>query len=141
MDDDLDKLLPEVQMRPAFAADELDELFADFVGEVGDVPHRDYLDFMRRHNGGDGPVGQNGYIRIWPLENVILRTEQAKTDEFAPGLLLFAGDGGGEAYAFDRQTPGWPIVSVPLVGLSRKEMKFVANTFGDFIRKLASDEV
>ena len=139
MNDDLDRLLPEVQMRGAFPADEIDELFSDFIGEVGDVPHRDYLEFMRRHNGCDGPTGRSGYIRIWPLEDVILWTEQ--TDEFAPGLLLFAGDGGGEAYAFDRQTPEWPIVAVPLVGLSRKEMKFVAPTFAEFISKLANDEV
>ena len=141
MSENLDALLPEVQMRPAFPADQVDELFADFTAEVGDVPHPDYLEFMRRHNGCDGPVGQNGYIRLWPLENVVLRTEQAKTDEFAPGLLLFAGDGGNEAYAFDRQDPRWPIVAVPLVGLSRKEMKFIAGTFAEFLRKLASDAV
>jgi hypothetical protein len=141
MDGDLDQLLPEVEMRPAPPANEVDDLFAEFVGEVGDIPHGDYLQFMRRHNGCDGPVGRNGYIRIWTLDNVILRTEQAKVDEVAPGLLLFAGDGGGEAYAFDRQAPGWPIVSVPLAGLSRKEMRFVAGTFRDFIHKLANDEV
>lgn len=141
MEHELDKLLPEVKMRPAYPPDEVEELVSDFIAEVGDIPHRDYLDFMRRHAGCDGPIGKDGYVRIWPLENVVLRTEQAEVDEFAPGLLLFAGDGGGEAYAFDRQAPGWPIVSVPLVGLSRKEMKFVASTFADFIRKLANDEV
>jgi len=141
VEDDLDRLIPEVTMRPAYPTGELEALISDFVAEVGKIPHQDYLDFIRRHAGCDGPVGKNGYIRIWPLENVLLRTEQADVDQFAPGLLLFAGDGGGEAYAFDRQTAGWPIVTVPLVGLSRKEMKPVAATFSEFIRKLANDEV
>jgi hypothetical protein len=138
---DVETLLPQVTMRPAYPSEEVEELIADFVAEVGNIPHPDYLDFMRRHAGCDGPVGQQGYLTLWPLEEVISGTEEAGGPQFAPGLLLFAGDGGDEAYAFDRQTPGWPIVSVPLVGLSRNAMKLVANTFGDFIRKLASDEV
>jgi hypothetical protein len=141
MPNELDELLPEVTMRPAYPPEEAEELFADFIGEVGDIPHKDYLEFMRRHNGGDGAVGQKGYITIWPLEEVILATEKAGANEFAPGLLLFAGDGGGTAYAFDRQDPRWPIVEVELVSISRKEMKFVALTFSEFIRRLAADKV
>ena len=137
----LDALLPEVKMRPPFPPDEIDELFADFVAEVGPIPHQDYLAFMREHNGCDGPVGREGNISIWRLEEVISATEGYDVAEFAPGLLLFGSDGGNEAYAFDRQDPGWPIVSVPLVGLSRKEMKFVAPTFSEFIRQLAADEI
>jgi hypothetical protein len=138
---ELDELLSEVTMRPPIPSKEIDEFFAEFLREVGQVPHRDYIEFMRRHNGCDGAVGQKGYVRIWPLEEVVTGNEEAGTDEFAPRLLLFAGDGGGEAYAFDRQDPRWPIVAVPLVGLSRKEMKPVAATFTEFIRKLAADEV
>ncbi len=138
---ELDSLLPEVTMRPPFPPDEVNELFADFIAEVGPVPHQDYLSFMRQHNGCDGPVGKKGVISIWPLEEVISATEGYHADEFAPGLLLFAGDGGGTAYAFDRQDARWPIVEVELVSMSRKEMKFAASTFSEFIRKLANDEV
>lgn len=141
MNDDLDKLLPDVVMRSPYPATEVDELIADFVGEVGPIPHHDYLEFIRRHAGGDGPVGSNSYITIWPLEEVISGTEETGAPELAPGLLLFAGDGGDTAYAFDRQDPKWPIVSVPLVGLSRKELKFVAPTFSEFIKRLAADEL
>ena len=141
MDVQLEALLPDVTMRPAYPPQDVDQLFADFVAEVGHIPHADYLALLRRHAGCDGPVGKQGYLTLWPLEEVITANEEACTAEFAPGLLLFAGDGGGEAYAFDRQTPGWPIVAVPLVGLSRKEMKPVAATFTDFIRKLANDEI
>lgn len=141
MDVDLEALLPEVTMRPAYPPQDVDQLVADFVAEVGCIPHQDYLGFMRRHAGCDGPVGRRGYLTLWPLDEVISANEEACTAEFAPGLLVFAGDGGDEAYAFDRQTAGWPIVTVPLVGLSRKEMKPVASTFSEFIRKLAKDEV
>jgi hypothetical protein len=120
MPTELDALMPAVTMRPPFPPDEAAELFGDFIAEVGPIPHNDYLAFMREHNGCDGPVGQEGNISIWPLEEVISATEGYHVSEFAPGLLLFGSDGGNEAYAFDRQDPRWPIVSVPLVGLSRK---------------------
>lgn len=133
----IEGLLSETEMQPPCPPDEL----ADFTEMVGPVPHRDYLEFIARHNGCDGPVGTEGYIGLWPIDEVISGTEQANTEEFAPGLLLFGGDGGNEAFAFDRQDPAWPIVMVPLVGMSRKEMKFVAGTFTEFIRRLAADEL
>lgn len=138
---ELDALLPAVKMRPSLPPDEVDEVFADFIAEVGPMPHPDYLAFMRAHNGCDGPVGHRGVISIWSLEDVMSGTEGYNVDEFAPGLLLFAGDGGGTGYAFDRQDPRWPIVEVELVSMSREEMKFVAPTFSEFIRKMANDEV
>jgi hypothetical protein len=138
---ELDSLLPEVKMRAPLPLGEVDEVFTDFIAEVGPMPHKDYLAFMRAHNGCDGPVGKEGVISIWPLEDVVSGTEGYNVEEFAPGLLLFAGDGGGTGYAFDRQDPRWPVVEVELVSISRDEMKFVAPTFSEFIRKLANDEV
>lgn len=134
---DIEQLLSETTMRPPCPADEL----ADFIEMVGPVPHQDYLDFIAKHNGCDGSIGEEGYVRIWSLDNVIARTEGSNVAELAPGLLLFGGDGGNEAFAFDRQDPKWPIVMVPLVGMSRKDMKFVAGTFTEFIERLAADEL
>jgi hypothetical protein len=136
MSDTIERLLSETTMRPPCPPDEL----ADFVKMVGPVPHEDYLDFIAKHNGCDGPVGNEGYIGLWPVDEVISGTEQAKTAEFAPGLLLFGSDGGNEVFAFDRQNPAWPIVMVPLVGMSRKDMRFVAGTFTGFVERLAADQ-
>jgi len=133
----IDRLLPEVTMRLPCPLNEM----AEFQKLVGRIPHHDYLDFMSRHNGCDGPVGKDGYICLWPIEEVVSGTEQAGAAEFAPDLLLFGGDGGNEAFAFDRQDSQWPIVMVPLVGLSRKDMRFVAATFGDFLHRLATDKL
>ena len=136
MNDNLDRLLPDFEMLPAAPADEV----ADFLKIVGDVPHRDYLEFMVRHNGGDGPVGKEGYLRLWPLDQVVAGTEEYGALDFAPGLLLFGGSGGNEAFAFDRHDPKWPIVMVPLVCMSRDDMIFVAGSFTEFIERLAADQ-
>lgn len=84
---ELDALLPDVRMRPPYPVTEADELIADFIAEVGPIPHKDYLDFMREHNGCDGLVGREGNISLWPLEEALLWTEQYHVDEFA--LVFF----------------------------------------------------
>lgn len=133
----LETLLPHVTMHPPASA----QAIADFVARCGTVPHRDYLEFMATHNGCDGPVGQEFYLRIWPMEIALARTEACCTAEFAPGLLLFAGDGGDTVYAFDRQDPRWPIVEVSMSALSRTEMTVVAQSFTEFLKKAAAAEL
>ncbi len=138
---EIEQLLANVVMNATYPPSDVDILIAGFIREIGPIPHKDYLIFMREHNGCDGPIGHNGNISIWPLEEVVLWTEQYRVSEQAPGLLLFGSDGGNEGFAFDRQEAGWPIVSVPLIGMSRKEMKFVAATFTEFIKRLAADDL
>jgi hypothetical protein len=117
------------------------DVVEDYLRIAGPNPHEDYLSLMREHDGFDGPLGKASYLGLWPLDESISGTEVSGTTEFAPGLLLFAGDGGDTAYAFDRQNPGWPIVAVSLTDLSRDQMQFVAATFTEFLRRMSSDEL
>lgn len=137
MNSKIAQLLSEATKRPPCTPVEL----ANFIEMVGPIPHQDYLDFIAKQNGCEGPIGSEGYVVLWPIDEVILGTEQVNTAEFAPGLLLFGGDGGNEAFAFDREDPKWPIVMVPLIGMSRNDMKFLAGTFTEFIERLAKDEL
>ena len=139
MESELDHLFSEMAMNAPYPAADVEEIVSDFIAVVGPIPHLDYLDLMRRHAGCAGALGSGFYIVLWPLDEVVSGAEEAQVEEFAPGLLVFGGDGGNEAFAFDRQDPRWPIVCVPLVGMSRNAMKFVATTFTEFIRRLATD--
>ncbi len=137
MKDQLDNYLPDVSMNSEPSKEEFDA----FTGNVGDIPHEDYLRFMKAHDGGEGPVGAKSFVAIWPLKEVMIASDQAGVPKWAPGLLLFAGDGGDKAYAFDKHNAKWPIVSVSLTSMSRDEMELVAETFSEFIRRLSSDEL
>jgi hypothetical protein len=134
---DLVALLPRATMNPPCSPKEL----GGFLKYVGAIPHPDYLAFMKAHNGCAGPAGTKSYVTIWPLEEVTRASDEAGVPNWAPGLLLFAGDGGDRSYAFDRSNPCWPIVSVSLSSMSRTEMEFIASTFSDFIRRVAADEL
>src|SRR5258706_13646045 len=64
----------------------------------------DYLQFLQQTNGGEGFVGANAYIILWPIEELIKMNKAYEVAEYAPGLFLFGSDGGGEAYAFDKHS-------------------------------------
>jgi hypothetical protein len=59
--------------------------------------------------------------------------------KFAPHLLLFGTDGGGEAYAFDTRTEPWNVVEVPFIGMGEAALAIVRGcTFADFLKYLSA---
>ena len=97
----------------------------------------DYLDFLRQHNGGEGFIGDN-YIVFWRAEKLADFNREVEVDKYAPGILLFGGDGGGEGYGFDTQAEGMPIVRIPLIGMERQYATPVARNFSDLFAALQS---
>jgi hypothetical protein len=96
----------------------------------------DYLDF-RQHNGGEGFIGEN-YIVFWRAEELADFNREYEVDKYAPGILLFGGDGGGEGYGFDTQTEGMPIVRIPFIEMERRYATPVAKNFPDLISTLGA---
>jgi len=96
----------------------------------------EYLNFLKRMNGGSGFVGPN-YVDIWPIDKLIEYNRGYGVDHYAPELLLFGSDGGGEALAFDRRHTGWPIVMVPFIPLDVREAVTIAQGFGVLFETLA----
>ena len=97
---------------------------------------QDYVDFLLRSNGADGPIGETGYVSLWPIEDIPELNKGYRIEEFAPGLLIFGSDGGGEAFAFDLRDPSLSIVGVPFVGMSIDEAKPVASTFTEMLTSI-----
>jgi len=54
----------------------------------------EYVDLMKITNGVEGKIGENSYIAIWQIENIIQYNKGYAVEEFAPGLLIFGSDGG-----------------------------------------------
>jgi hypothetical protein len=65
----------------------------------------DYVHLMTFSNGLEGfiELDRDGgfYIRIDPIDEMMSETAQQLAAEFWPHLIVFGGDGGGEAFAFD----------------------------------------
>ena len=97
----------------------------------------DFLEFLGSSNGGEGFLGE-AYVVIWSVEDIVELNKLYEVERYAPGLLLFGSDGGGEGYAFDTTQEGPPVVRVPLVGMNRSLMCVEGRSFGDFVTKAIS---
>ena len=97
---------------------------------------QDYTAFLRQSNGGEGLIGPNSYLILWSVEELVSLNEAYQVNEYAPGLLLFGSDGGGDAYAFNTKECNH-IVRVPFVGMDVSAVEQLADDFGGFLETLA----
>ena len=124
--------LTEGQLNPAAEPGFVGELSA----ALGVTIPRDYLDFLQQHDGGEGFIGDN-YIVLWKAEELADFNREYEVEKYAPGILLFGSDGGGEGYGFDTETAAMPIVRVPFIGMERRYATPFAKDFPDLFAKLA----
>lgn len=96
---------------------------------------KDYLDYLRFSNGGDGDLGDRvGWCSLWPAEEVIQLNRDYEIQQWVPGFFCIGSDGGGEAFVFDTRTPApWKLYKIPFVCLAEDEAMFVAESFAAFI--------
>lgn len=98
----------------------------------------EYKSFMRFSNGAEGSIGKNSYVALWSLDEIVELNKEY--NEFVPGLVLFASDGGNTAYAFDKRTPEISVVEVPFIPMDLDEVEKCGKTFDDFLYYLYTAE-
>lgn len=96
----------------------------------------DYLQFIRKNDGGEGLLGDN-YLILWRIGELSIFNKEYEVEKYAPGLLLFGSSGGGEGYGFDMRDPALPVVQVPFIGMDLRYAKPVADSFSDLLTQLA----
>lgn len=116
-----------------------DEAIARFEQAYGRALPRDYVDFLKTANGGEGTIGA-AYIRLWGVEDIIRLNRGYEVQEFLPGLLVFASNGGGGAFAFDTRHDPWTILGVEFTVMRFEDAVRLANSFTEFILRLVQSE-
>lgn len=102
---------------------------------------KEYVEFLKLTNGGEGFIGKNSYAILWSVQELHTMDCSYEVQKYVPGLLLFGSNGAGEAYGFDRRTPQLPIVSVPFVGMPWNLAQTVGSSFNDFLGTASRDRV
>jgi len=98
-----------------------------------------YLKFIKESNGGEGFVGDGGYLSLWKMENLVDWNKDYEVPQNAPGYFFFASDGGGEAYAFNIKDGSF--VKFAFIGmLIVDEPVLLGSTFLEFLESLASEQ-
>lgn len=95
----------------------------------------DYVDFLRRHNGGEGFAGEHSVV-LFKAEELKPFNDAYEIDEYAPGLILFGSNGGGEGYAFDTRDGSMSVVRVPFIGMELRYARPIAKSFTDMVYQL-----
>ena len=110
-------------------------------GELEQIPSldrlpADYVEFMKKTNGGHGFVGKEHLI-LFPAHEIAKINEAAAVERFAPGLLIFASNGGGQSYAFDLRHEVTGIVKFYDMDLGDEEPIWCADSFKGLLTYLA----
>lgn len=132
MEEAIKKLVRRLHLNPGAREDVINSL----VRSLHISLPKQYVDFMRFSNGAEGEIGASNYLVIWPAEEVVELNEGYAVSEFAPGLVLFGGDGGDTGYAFDVRFNEMPIVKLPLVGMDIKLIEPLGENFKEFLEAL-----
>jgi hypothetical protein len=128
----MDRLTEGLDRRPAAT----DAIVAAGEGQLGKKLPEDYVRFLKHANGGEGFVGK-GYAILWPVDELASMNRSYEVQEYAPGLLIFGSDGGGEAYGFDTRTSDWIVVQVPFVGMTWSLARPRGASFIAFLKNLS----
>ena len=107
-----------------------------FQTEAGLRLPEDYANFLRARDGGEGFIG-DAYLILWRVGELLELNKAYQVAEYAPGLILFGTNGGGEAFAFDSRSDAKPIVSVPFIGMALKSVHTIAPNFELFLDNLS----
>lgn len=98
----------------------------------------DYILFLSCHDGSSDFLG-GFYVQFFAFEDLILDNQDIRTDEFYPGLVIFASNGGGEYWAFDKRTDPPRIVQIPAVG-GISDALLCGHSFSEFLEYLDKGE-
>ena len=107
----------------------------DFEKEINWHFPTDYREILMAVDGGYGKIG-DFYIDFWNLNDIIFYYEDI---ENLDGLIPFASDGCGIAFAFDKKSE--EIVSIPMDCLERNYAKIIAVNYDDFIDRICSHKL
>ena len=122
----------------------MNELFKEFefnkkteytINEInGNLLPKDYLNFMLEHNGGEGNVGNNSYMQILKLEELIDYNNDYDIFKLFPTCFAFETDLGGNHFCYNFENKEyfaidsilWSVI-LAIVGLLIGLVSFIYN--------------
>jgi hypothetical protein len=137
MDAELMSLL--AKFRPAATGAPLEAIHT-VAERLATVFPTDYVAFMQESNGGEGAVGAEGYVQLWPIETLVERNEPYNTAEDFPGFVFLGSNGGGEAIALRSSADGPELFLLPFIGASNDAL-FGGRSFVEFLRNHGTGQI
>ncbi|MBD1211877.1 MAG: SMI1/KNR4 family protein [Dolichospermum circinale Clear-D4] len=93
----------------------------------------DFVVFFSESNGVE-KIGNNGLIRIWPIEELFIANKEYAVDEFAPDYFLIGSNGGTASFAIQKSTGD--LYEIPFIDMSNEQARFVCKTIFELLKSL-----
>src|SRR5690242_20351629 len=101
MDPDVAAIIRGLETRPGASEQALATLAASL--DVS-LP-ADYLKFLQMTDGAEGPIGEEGWVDLWPTEDILDMYRQAGgAIDIAPGLVEIGSNGSSTGFAIDTRS-------------------------------------
>jgi hypothetical protein len=93
--------------------------------------YRDFIDTNGLFEGFAGTADDEQYVILWGEDEVATANAEMEVDVYAPGFVAFAGNGGGEIYAFNEVGA---VFMLPMIGMEPGAAIKLAADFLEFAR-------
>jgi len=117
-----------------------DDAIISLLDSVGGPLPADLLGFYRSTDGYDGEIGEHGYIHLWSVKDIVRMNAAYSVGDYAPGLVLFGGNGANTAYGVDtteRSRNDGPYVETDFVGLGPDAIFHRCHTLAELLQHAA----
>jgi hypothetical protein len=104
MSDELRAMLANLKSAPGASEESMQRLEAYTARVFGARLPSDYLEFLRFTDGAAGPLGESGYVALWPADDLPENNDGYGTPRWMPGFFLIGSDGGNTAYGIDTRS-------------------------------------
>ncbi|ORX77667.1 hypothetical protein BCR32DRAFT_295488 [Anaeromyces robustus] len=95
---------------------------------------KDYLDFMDEHNGGEGKIGENGYAKIYKLEELEQANEDYEISKYFQNYFIFGTDGGEMLLGYNSERKLY--YAVDACNIDENEIFYVSESLLEFFKKI-----
>ena len=103
----------------------------DFITQISFNLPEGFIDFFKESNGAYITT-ENAYVALWPITEMLQLNEGYRVSEFVPEFFLIGSNGGGEAYAIEKET-GY-IFEIPFIVMTKEDAILKSKTFTEFIK-------
>jgi hypothetical protein len=93
-----------------------------------------YREFLFEANGGEGPIGNLGYLQLWPVKDLRGKKELYQFTRYAPELIPIGTNGEGEALAIDYRSHEHWLGYVPFADLRYQSFVPISTNFWHALR-------
>jgi hypothetical protein len=112
------------------------ELITKVEAELGFAFPKDYVEILKTFNGGEDEIGQNGWLVLFPIEDLIITNiDYQLLMEQIPDYFLFGKDAADTGFAFHKENK--TCHSFGLMSDFRVDtIEFCGNSFEEFLAHL-----